>query len=80
MPYYHCRSIVAAPLPNFMLMCFLPSLTLINIAKINHDINRSMYLLIMAKLTFQIPSLMVKGGLCIRFHIYAEAHFDNNLR
>lgn len=70
--YYHCRSIVVAPLPDFMLMCFLPSLTLINIAKINHDINRSMCLSIMAKLTFQIPSLMVKACLCVKFRIDAS--------
>ena len=70
--YYHCRSIVAASLSNFMLMCFLPSLTLINIAKINHDINRSMCLSIMAKLTFQIPSLMVKACLCVKFRIDAS--------
>ena len=52
-----------------MLIYFLPDLTLINIAIMYHIIDSSLYIPIMVKLTFQIPSLMVKGGLRIRFHI-----------
>ena len=39
------------------------------IVRIHHDINRSICLSIMVKLTFQIPSLMVKACLCVKFRI-----------
>ena len=59
--------------PNFMLIYFLPDITLINIVRIHHDMDSSMCLSIMVKLTFQIPSLMVKGCLCVKFHIAVSA-------